>query len=89
METTLQNLLTQISAITKKYEGIAEITGENFNVFRVQKMDTKEVQLHTAFLAELLNPSGSHGQGSIFLDLFIKTLNEVEHKDLENPKEKK
>jgi len=30
------------------------------------------VRIHSAFLAELLNPQGSHGQGDIFLKLFVK-----------------
>jgi len=75
METTLQNFLTQISAITKKYDEIAKITGENFNVFRVLKVEASEVRMHSAFLAELLNPQGSHGQEGKLLELFITQLN--------------
>ncbi len=30
----IQALLDRVSAINKKYEGIAEITGENFNIFK-------------------------------------------------------
>jgi len=65
------NLLTRVSAITKKHEKIAEITGENFNVFRILKLSTNEVLTHSAFLCELLNPKGSHGHHDIFLRLFI------------------
>lgn len=50
---------------------IAQITGENFNVFRIVGMETSEVHTHSAFLGELLNPKGAHGQGSIFLKLFL------------------
>jgi hypothetical protein len=64
-------LLTLVSAITKKYENISEITGENFNVFRILKLSTNEVQTHSAFLCELLNPKGSHGHQNLFLSLFI------------------
>jgi hypothetical protein len=65
------NLLTRVSAITKKYEKIAEITGENFNVFRILKLSTNEVQTHSAFLCELLNPKGAHGHQDTFLRIFI------------------
>jgi hypothetical protein len=68
---SIKNLLIQVSAITKKYESIAEITGENFNVFKVLGLTTNEVQTHSAFLTELLNPTGSHGCKDIFLKLLI------------------
>ena len=76
MEKELQHLLTQVSAISKKYDEIAEKTGENFNIFKILKMETKEVKTHSAFLAELLNPKGSHGKGDIFLKLFIEVVEE-------------
>lgn len=69
---TIENLLTQISAINKKYESIAEITGENFNIFRILRRETREVETHSAFIAELLNPKGSHGMKDAFLKLFVK-----------------
>jgi PD-(D/E)XK nuclease superfamily len=68
----IQNLLSQVAVITKKYDDIAEITGENFNIFRILKMERREVKTHSAFLAELLNPRGSHGQKDVFLKLFIE-----------------
>lgn len=77
MEKQVQNLLTQVSIISKKYDEIATITGENFNIFKILKMETKEVKTHSAFLAELLNPKGSHGQGDTFLELFIAEINET------------
>lgn len=71
----LSNLLSGMVAITKKYQEIARVTGENFNVFRVLKMDSDEVRMHSAFLGELLNPNGSHGQGDVFLRLFVNQFN--------------
>lgn len=67
----LQNLLYQVNAINKKYENIAEITGENFNIFNILGLTTNEVRTHSAFIAELLNPKGSHGKKDVFLKLFI------------------
>ncbi|MEO7214821.1 PD-(D/E)XK nuclease family protein [Mucilaginibacter sp.] len=67
-----ESLLNQIKAITTRYEKISELTGENFNVFRILKLDSSEVRMHSAFIGELLNPNGSHGQKDTFLKLFIK-----------------
>lgn len=51
--------------------------GENFNVFKILGLSTSEVRLHSAFLAELLNPNGGHGAGDKFLKIFIE---EISHK---------
>lgn len=67
----LQNLLNQVKAVSERYEKISELTGENFNVFRILKLESSEVRMHSAFLAELLNPNGSHGQKDTFLKLFV------------------
>lgn len=69
---TIRNLLSQVSVIIKKYEKIAELTGENFNIFRILKVEASEVTTHSAFLCELLNPKGSHGCKDIFLKLFLE-----------------
>ena len=68
------SLLERVSSINKKYENIAEITGENFNVFRILGLSSSEVRTHSAFIAELLNPKGSHNQKQIFLKLFCEEL---------------
>jgi len=67
-----QNLLSQVNAITERYKKVSELTGDNFNVFRILKVESSEVKTHSAFIAELLNPNGSHGQKDTFLKLFIK-----------------
>jgi len=72
MIATIQQLINQINEISNKYEEISKISGENFNIFRVIELTSEEVRLHSKFLAELLNPKGSHGQGNKFLDLFIQ-----------------
>ncbi|WP_026764594.1 PDDEXK-like family protein [Sediminibacterium salmoneum] len=66
-----KNLLREVAAINKKYEGIETITGEKYNVFKILKVDTSEVRLHSSFIASLLDPNGTHGQGSAFLRLFL------------------
>ena len=67
-----QSILNQVSAITTRYKKINELTGENFNIFRILKLESSEVRMHSAFIAELLKPNGSHGQKDTFLKLFIK-----------------
>lgn len=69
---TEQNLLEKVNLINKKYDEIAEITGERFNIFNILKVERNEVLTHSAIIGELLNPKGSHGQKDLFLKLFIK-----------------
>jgi len=69
MDATI-NLLSKASDIIKNYGKIAEITGENFNIFRILKVETNEVGTHSAFLSELLSPIGKHGHGDTFMRLF-------------------
>lgn len=71
---TTENLLGKVSVIIEKHREIAKITGENFNIFRVLGLSTREVRTHSAFIAELLNPNGSHGKGDVFLRLFVEYL---------------
>ncbi|WP_231426988.1 PD-(D/E)XK nuclease family protein [Pedobacter sp. Leaf250] len=68
-----QILFDQISAAISKYQEIDRLTGAQFNVFRILKMDSSEVRMHSALIGDLLNPGGSHGQGTVFLDLFINS----------------
>lgn len=67
-------LLTRVSEIRMKHELIAELTGENFNVFSILGLQSYENRTHSAFLRELLDPCGSHGMGDAFLKAFIRLL---------------
>jgi hypothetical protein len=69
----INNLLQQVSLIVKNYLKIAEITGENYNVFNVLGLKSDELS-HSAILANLLNVKGSHGQKDLFLKLFIEVI---------------
>tara|TARA_R110002033_G_scaffold66981_3_gene117968 strand:- start:15462 stop:16664 length:1203 start_codon:yes stop_codon:yes gene_type:complete len=59
---------------------IAMLKGENFNVFSILKMESRENDTHSAFLGELLNPKGSHNFGNVFLQLF---LNQIDNTSLD------
>lgn len=73
----LESLLKQVSgivAIEKTQQEEKRKRGENFNIFSVLNLSTKEVRLHSAFLAELLNPDGDHGLGNQFLEAFLSNI---------------
>ncbi|MEP2280356.1 PD-(D/E)XK nuclease family protein [Maribacter sp.] len=69
-----KELLKNIDEISKKFEELEKVSGEAFNIFKVINVTSDEVRLHSKFLAELLNRNGSHGQGDVFLKLFVKQL---------------
>src|SRR5580658_3696483 len=68
----LVNFLEQVKTLSRRYDKINQLTGENFNVFRILKLQASEVRLHSTFLAELLNPKGTHGHRDLFLKLFVE-----------------
>jgi hypothetical protein len=70
----IQNILSQISAIVKGYNRIRATSSDNYNIFKILNLQTDEVSLHSLFLAELLNPKGSHKKGTVFLKEFLKTI---------------
>ncbi|WP_189337913.1 PD-(D/E)XK nuclease family protein [Photobacterium sanguinicancri] len=47
-----------------------------YNLFSVLRSESDEVRLHSRFLADLLNPNGSHSHHDTFLKLFLKRLKE-------------
>lgn len=69
-----ENLLLQVKPIVKRYHESKLASGEYFNVFDILDRARDEVKGHSAFIAELLNPEGIHGQGRVFLDLFLDAL---------------
>ena len=69
--TKLLSLFRQVSIMAQEAELTARLTGEYFNIFNILSLSTNEVRTHSAFIAELLNPRGSHGQGSLYLDRFL------------------
>ena len=71
----IQHLIQQISKIVdeeKIQQEEKRKRGENFNIFGVLGLSRSEVRLHSAFLAELLNPNGNHGLGAKFLKAFVE-----------------
>jgi len=77
-----KSLIKQVKAINEKYETIKSINGEYFNIFSILKIERKEVNTHSYFIYDLLNPKGSHNQGDKFLRIFLKQI--LEKEDYEN-----
>lgn len=71
-EKELNELFHDILMIREKYKIINDLTQDKFNIFRILRMESDEVNTHSAFIAELLNPNGSHNLSSAFLEEFIK-----------------
>jgi len=70
---TIKNLLQQVSIIQKKYDDLAEYSGEHYNVFEILGVKNDELS-HSSILTNLLNTNGTHGQKDLFLKLFIETV---------------
>ena len=66
----IERLLSEISAINKKYALINQKTGAYFNIFDIVDKTSDEVFV-CRFLYELLNPKGVHYQGAAYLRLFV------------------
>ena len=69
----IKNLLQQVSIIQKKYDDLAEYSGEHYNVFDILGVRSDELS-HSAILTNLLDAKGRHGQKDIFLKLFIEQI---------------
>lgn len=70
----LTKLIKQVSEILvreKTQQEEKRKRGERFNIFEILGLQTSEVRLHSAIIAELLNPKGNHGLGDKFLKAFI------------------
>lgn len=63
----MRYLLDGISLLSRTYKEMEDARGENYNLFRVIDMTSDETSVHSAFLADLLNPQGLHHAGDAFL----------------------
>ena len=76
----METITTMLNSISKRYEQQKKLEekkreqGDFFNVFNTIGLRTEEVRLHSAFIAELLNPKGSHGLSQRFLQAFLEVI---------------
>ncbi len=72
----LHNLLSQAKSILERVKVSrmeSRLRGEQFNIFHVSGVNHYET-IHSAVIAEFLNPDGSHGQGDTYLKEFLSTI---------------
>lgn len=75
MPPTPQSIHTLFELVRLKIDHADRMTvarGETFNIFSILKVERAENQLHSNFIGELLNPHGSHQQGTRFLERFLE-----------------
>lgn len=61
---------TSLTEIKKEAEERDRKFASRFNIFRLLGVISDEVNTHSVFLADLLNPAGPHAQKFLFLDAF-------------------
>ena len=73
-----EDFLKDIAAAYKEQKALYDEhykRGDFFNVFNILGLRSNETRTHSAFLAELLKPNGSHGMGDAYLKSFISLMN--------------
>jgi len=65
IDVLLQNVKKELEELINKQKAF-----ENFNIFSTLGVELLETR-HSKFIAELLNPNGTHGCGSLFLERFL------------------
>ncbi len=84
----LKKLLQEVNVILQKEKVRKEESrkrGERFNVFEMLGVAHYELT-HSKIIAGFLNPQGSHGQGDLFLRLFLLTIENNDNIDTSNAK---
>jgi hypothetical protein len=74
MTQAIEKILNDTERIVQHHKELSRLKGENFNIYNILNLRSNEVRTHSSFIAELLNPAGSHLLGSVFLDAFIKAV---------------
>jgi hypothetical protein len=72
----ISEVLNQTIRILESHIVEKEQKKEIFNIFSVLELTTDEVNLHSKFIGELLNPKGTHLMGDIFLKRFISVISD-------------
>lgn len=76
MESKFENILMHVRRIKNEFNEEDLISGERFNIFEILGISANELS-HSRMLADFLNVKGTHGQGDIYLKLFIEQLNNL------------
>ncbi|MEP6670193.1 MAG: PD-(D/E)XK nuclease family protein [Chthoniobacter sp.] len=73
-EREFQRLTVELQPLRVTAAQRVAASAPDFNVFRILRLQRKELITHSPFLANLLNPAGTHAQGDLFLRLFLERL---------------
>jgi hypothetical protein len=65
-----------LQSIKKVFHEYNRNLAGDFNLFSLLGVERFEVATHSAFLGALLNPQGTHGQMSLFLETFLRHFSE-------------
>jgi len=76
-------LLNSVYKTRKNYLKEYSRSGVLFNLFSITNIERKEVNTHSAMIAELLNPEGSHHQGLLFLNIFFQSIEYIKDKNID------
>lgn len=74
----IEEMLKNITAVSEKYDLINQKTGGWFNIFRIMDVSTNEVKI-CQLICDLLNPYGSHYQGTSYLKLFVEHVLKIDN----------
>ena len=58
------------------YRNSNKALAEDFNIFKILNVEHYEVTTHSSMLRELLDSTGTHGQGNLFFLEFLAMLSE-------------
>jgi len=73
MNSKLQDLLNEVSEFSKEFDRKRAYQGLNINLLETLNVEYNEVRM-CRVLHELLSPYGSHRQGTIFLEEFLRII---------------
>jgi len=79
LSTNSISLLTHARSVVEHQRELERVTGEHFNLFHILRIGHYEVSTHSPLLGDLLDPGGTHGQGPVFLELFIRQVQTHSH----------
>lgn len=78
-----QQLLQKVRTLVQHHDALTKAKGELFNIYNILNLRSNEVRTHSAFLAALLHPNGTHLLGTMFLEAFLALLPEEIQKHID------
>lgn len=67
----IKNLLERAANIAERSRELSRLRRENYNIFSLLRKESDEVNVHSAFIGDLLDPRGSHEMGGRFAAMFF------------------